>query len=228
MKSNTLNQCTIGFSDEDIIDAMRDISGYLDITPSDFKEIYQIASRHALERLKNSVKAEHVMTTPVITVDENSSLLDAANLMARNNISGVPVLDSKKALSGVLSEKDFLKKMVQKERETIIQGNIEDNREDNRDDSTIVKTNKDEKRFASFMSIIAQCLDFKGCLAADLKKLYVKDIMSSPPISVKKSMSIMEVAAIFESKGINRVPVLDENANLAGIIARSDIVQALC
>lgn len=224
MKSNTLNQCTIGFSEDDIIEAMRDISGYLDITPSDFKEIYQIAARHALERLKNSVKAEHVMTTPVITVDETSSLLDAANLMARNNISGVPVLDSKKALSGVLSEKDFLKRMVQKEKDSIIQGN----REDNRDGSTIVKTNEDEKRFASFMSIIAQCLDFKGCLASDLKKLYVKDIMSSPPITVKKSMSIMDVAAIFESKGINRVPVLDENANLAGIIARSDLVQALC
>ncbi|MBF0378814.1 MAG: CBS domain-containing protein [Desulfamplus sp.] len=224
MKNNTLNQCTIGFSDDDIIEAMRDISGYLDITPSDFKEIYQIASRHALERLKNSVKAEHVMTTSVITVEEKTSLLDAAKLMAQNNISGMPVLDSKKTLSGVLSEKDFLKRMVQKDKETIIQGN----KEDNRDNSTIVKTNKDEKEFGSFMSIIAQCLDFGGCLASDLKKLYVKDIMSYPPITVEKSMSIMEVAAIFESKGINRVPVLDSNSKLIGIIARSDLVQALC
>lgn len=224
MKNNTLNQCTIGFSDDDIIEAMRDISGYLDITPSDFKEIYQIASRHALERLKNSVKAEHVMTTSVITVEEKTSLLDAAKLMAQNNISGMPVLDSKKTLSGVLSEKDFLKRMVQKDKETIIQGN----KEDNRDNSTIVKTNKDEKEFGSFMSIIAQCLDLGGCLASDLKKLYVKDIMSYPPITVEKSMSIMEVAAIFESKGINRVPVLDSNSKLIGIIARSDLVQALC
>ncbi|MBF0112930.1 MAG: CBS domain-containing protein, partial [Desulfamplus sp.] len=75
---------------------------------------------------------------------------------------------------------------------------------------------------------IAQCLEIKSCLAADLKKLFVKDIMSSPPITVKKSMSIMDVAAIFESKKINRAPVLDEGSNLVGIIARSDIVQALC
>lgn len=220
MKSNTLNQCTIGFSEEDIIEAMRDISGYLDITPSDFKEIYQIASRHALERLKNSVKAEHVMTKPVITIDEESSLLDAAKLMARNNISGVPVLDSKKNLSGVLSEKDFLKRVVHKETDIIMQ--------ENRQHAAMVKTGEDEKQVGSFMSIIAQCLDFRGCLAADLKKLYVKDIMSSPPVTVEKSISIMEVAAIFESKRINRVPVLDENSNIAGIIARSDIVQALC
>ncbi len=206
MKSNTLNQCTIGFSEDDIIEAMRDISGYLDITPSDFKEIYQIASRHALERLKNSVKAEHVMTTPVITAFEETSLLDAAKLMAHNNISGVPVLNNKQRVAGILSEKDFLKRMVHKDG--------------------IVREN--EKDSGSFMSIIAQCLDFRGCLAADLKKLYVKDIMSFPPVTVEKSISIMDVAAIFESRKINRVPVLDENANLAGIIARSDIVQAFC
>ncbi|MBF0390072.1 MAG: CBS domain-containing protein [Desulfamplus sp.] len=204
MKINTLNQCTIGFSDDDIVEAMRDISGYLDITPSDFKEIYQIASRHALERLKNSVKAEHVMTTPVITAFEETSLLDAAKLMAHNNISGVPVLNSKKTLSGVLSEKDFLKKLVYQDRDNSNIGN------------------------GSFMNIIAQCLELKSCLAADLKKLFVKDIMSSLPITVKKSMSIMEVAAIFESKKINRTPVLDEGSNLVGIVARSDIVQALC
>jgi CBS domain-containing protein len=185
---------------------MRDISGYLDITPSDFKEIYQIASRHALERLKNSVKAEHVMTTPVITAFEETSLLDAAKLMAHNNISGVPVLNNKQRVAGILSEKDFLKRMVHKDG--------------------IVREN--EKDSGSFMSIIAQCLDFRGCLAADLKKLYVKDIMSFPPVTVEKSISIMDVAAIFESRKINRVPVLDENANLAGIIARSDIVQAFC
>jgi CBS domain-containing membrane protein len=206
MKSNTLNQCTIGFSEDDIIEAMRDISGYLDITPSDFKEIYQIASRHALERLKNSVKAEHVMTTPVITAFEETSLLDAAKQMAHNNISGVPVLNNKQRVAGILSEKDFLKRMVHKDG--------------------IVREN--EKDSGSFMSIIAQCLDFRGCLAADLKKLYVKDIMSFPPVTVEKSISIMDVAAIFESRKINRVPVLDENANLAGIIARSDIVQAFC
>lgn len=206
MKSNTLNQCTIGFSEDDIIEAMKDISGYLDITPSDFKEIYQIASRHALERLKNSVKAEHVMTTPVITAFEETSLLDAAKLMAHNNISGVPVLNNKQRVAGILSEKDFLKRMVHKDG--------------------IVREN--EKDSGSFMSIIAQCLDFRGCLAADLKKLYVKDIMSFPPVTVEKSISIMDVAAIFESRKINRVPVLDENANLAGIIARSDIVQAFC
>ncbi len=200
MKSNTLNQCTIGFSEDDIIEAMRDISGYLDITPSDFKEIYQIAARHALERLKNSVKAEHVMTTSVITVEEKTPLLDAAKLMAENNISGMPVLDNKQYVCGVISEKDFLKKIIR----------------------------KDGKINSSFMSLIAQCLEVSGCLASDIRLLSVNDIMSSPPVTVQKSISIMDVSAIFELRKINRVPVLDSNSKLIGIIARSDLVQALC
>jgi CBS-domain-containing membrane protein len=32
-------------SDEDIYEAMKEIPGYLDITPGDFKELYQIACR---------------------------------------------------------------------------------------------------------------------------------------------------------------------------------------
>jgi CBS domain-containing membrane protein len=197
MKNNTLNQCTIGFTDDDIVEAMRDITGYLDITPSDFKEVYQIASRHAMERLKKSIKAAHVMKTPVITVSEEDPLLYAAKQMAHNNISGLPVLDHEHRVSGILSEKDFLKKIMQDHN-------------------------------GSFMNLIVQCLEISGCLATDLKNLHVKDIMSSPPISVKESVSIMEVAMILESRKINRVPVLDEHSNLAGIIARSDIVQVLC
>ena len=38
----------------------------------------------------------------------------------------------------------------------------------------------------------------------------------------------LEVANLFESHNINRVPVLDKNLHLAGIIARSDLVQAFC
>jgi len=197
MKKNTLNQCSIGFTDDDIVEAMREISGYLDITPSDFKEVYQIASRHAMERLKKSIKAAHVMTTPVMTVFEEEPLLYAAKLMAYNNISGLPVLNHEQRVSGIISEKDFLKKAML-------------------------------DHDGSFMNLIVQCLEVSGCLATDLQKLHVKDIMSTPPICVQESVSIAEVAMTMESRKINRVPVLDENSNLAGIIARSDIVQILC
>lgn len=39
-------------SDDDILDAMRHIDGYLDISTEDFRIIYQLAWRHAFARLK--------------------------------------------------------------------------------------------------------------------------------------------------------------------------------
>lgn len=39
-------------SDEDILDAMRQIPGYIDISTEDFRLIYRLAWRHALQRLR--------------------------------------------------------------------------------------------------------------------------------------------------------------------------------
>lgn len=39
-------------TDEDILDAMQQIPGYLDISTEDFRTIYHLAWRHAVERLR--------------------------------------------------------------------------------------------------------------------------------------------------------------------------------
>lgn len=39
-------------TDEDIIDAMQHIPGYLDISTEDFRIIYHLAWHHAIERLR--------------------------------------------------------------------------------------------------------------------------------------------------------------------------------
>lgn len=45
-------------SDEDIIDAMQHIPGYLDISTEDFRTIYHLAWRHAIARLKGRAEGE--------------------------------------------------------------------------------------------------------------------------------------------------------------------------
>jgi Arc/MetJ family transcription regulator len=37
---------------------MKDIPGYLEVTPRDFKEFYRLAFRHALERITHSFMAK--------------------------------------------------------------------------------------------------------------------------------------------------------------------------
>jgi len=42
----------LALSDDDILDAMQHIPGYLDISTEDFRIIYHLAWQHALERLQ--------------------------------------------------------------------------------------------------------------------------------------------------------------------------------
>jgi CBS domain-containing protein len=95
-------------SDEDILNAMKEMEGYLDITPGDFKDIYRHAYEHALNRLLRAVPAAEVMSKGVVAVHMDSPLKDVAEAMARRGISGVPVLDQNQTVVGVISERDFL------------------------------------------------------------------------------------------------------------------------
>jgi CBS domain-containing protein len=201
LKKEVLNtafgSCPVNMSDEDILDAMKSISGYLDITPGDFKEIFSYAYRHAVERIAQSLIAKDVMTVKVISVTSTTSLKETAATMADHGISGIPVIDDRETVVGVISEKDFLLHMG-------------------------------EKKTHSIMHVIAQCLSSKGCIAVSMRTGQAKDIMTSPARTVLETTSIFEIASIFAEKNINRVPVLDKNGHLVGIVARADIFRTTC
>jgi len=186
---------TINISDKDVYEAMKDIPGYLDITPGDFKELYKHAYLHALSRITRSVKARDIMTRDVISVGNEVSLKRVAELMARNAISGMPVVKKDKKVVGVISEKDFLSRMGGKSPK-------------------------------SFMGVIAECLRGKGCVAVSIREQSARDIMTSPAITVSEETAVNEIAGIFTGKNINRVPVVNPDGVLTGIVSRADIVRA--
>ena len=101
----------LDISEHDVIEAMKRIPGYIDITPGDFKEVYQTAFALAIKRLFETLNAATIMTKEVVLVDQEMALVHAAGLLAEKRISGVPVVNSEKRIVGVVSEKDFLKEM---------------------------------------------------------------------------------------------------------------------
>lgn len=115
MSHRYLDACPMDISDDDILKAMKDISGYLDVTPGDFKEIYRFAYKHAVDRLMHSVTAKDVMTGSVVFVKKDTSLEEVADILDRHEISGVPVIGDDQSVAGVISEKDFLFHMGAKE-----------------------------------------------------------------------------------------------------------------
>jgi CBS domain-containing protein len=108
---HTADFIPVDISEHDVIKAMKLIEGYIDITPGDFREIYQSAYAMAVERILDSLTADKIMIKPVIFVDQEMTLVGAADLLADKQISGCPVVDSKGEIVGVVSEKDFLKEM---------------------------------------------------------------------------------------------------------------------
>jgi CBS domain-containing membrane protein len=98
-------------SEQDIIEAMKTLQGYVDITPGDFKHIYQIAYTMVINRLLNTMTAADLMTKTVLFVEQTMSLVQAASILAENQVSGAPVVNSKKKIVGIVSEKDFLEEM---------------------------------------------------------------------------------------------------------------------
>ncbi len=111
---------SVDITDEDVYDAMKEIPGYLDITPGDFKEVYRHAYRRAVERLKRSIKAKDVMTRDVVFVDINTLMKEVAQTLGSHGISGLPVVDLEGKVVGVISEKDFLRHMGAQDKMTFM------------------------------------------------------------------------------------------------------------
>ena len=55
------------------------------------------------------MKVRDVMTSPVVSVSPDTSILDAGELMLRYDISGLPVVDTGGHLVGIVTERDFLR-----------------------------------------------------------------------------------------------------------------------
>ena len=53
--------------------------------------------------------AKDIMTTQVICIDKDTPIFEAIELMVKNNITGVPVIESDSTIVGVLSEQDLLR-----------------------------------------------------------------------------------------------------------------------
>ncbi|MBI5550523.1 MAG: CBS domain-containing protein [Desulfobacterales bacterium] len=112
MSSANLRECAaVDISDQDVVAAMKSMQGYIDITPADFREVYRVAYALAKERMMNALKAADIMSRAVRAIRADDDLIAAASLLAEKGISGAPVIDGQGRIVGVISEKDFLRKM---------------------------------------------------------------------------------------------------------------------
>ncbi|MFO7966861.1 MAG: CBS domain-containing protein [Archaeoglobaceae archaeon] len=143
-------------------------------------------------------KVEEIVTTDVVTVKENHTLMEAAKIIRERNISGAPVLNEEGDVVGVLSEADVLK----------VLGEL-----------PWYSLNK-------ILHLQEQAQDTKHEVEK-MNQIEVREVMSKHPQTVDSDDLINDAASIMHSSGYNRLPVVDNSGKLVGIVTRADILASL-
>lgn len=98
-------------NDDDILDAMQHIPGYLDITTDDFRSIYQLAYRHAMNRFFKDATSDRLMRQAIPSLRTDETMEAAAKRIANSGYKGLPVVNAAGYVIGMLTETDFLKRL---------------------------------------------------------------------------------------------------------------------
>jgi CBS-domain-containing membrane protein len=143
------------------------------------------------------MRAVDVMTTDVITIDEDASVQAAAKLLIEHNISAVPIVDKDNRVIGVVSEGDLLHRG---------------------------ETGTEQWR-SWWLEMVASRNELATeYIKSHSDK--VKDVMTRGVISVTEATAVAEIAVLLETHCIKRVPVL-RDGKLVGIVSRANLVRAL-
>lgn len=142
-----------------------------------------------------------VMTANPIVVTPQTPLKEAIEILAGQKISGLPVVDDTGKLVGVISETDLMWQETGVETPPYIMFL----------DSVIYLQNpaRHEKEIHKALGQI------------------VADVMSDRVITIKPQKFVKEAARIMHEKKIRRLPVIDDNEEIIGIITQGDIIRMM-
>jgi CBS domain-containing protein len=146
------------------------------------------------------------MTQVVITTGPDASLDQAARLLREFHVSGLPVVDSSEQVIGVVSEKDLIRDLHQAAGVGSPRGLLD-----------LLLESAPAKKGESILEVCRN----------RLRHTRVREVMSQPVVSVGPEASLIEAARLMKRNGVNRLPVVDTQRHLVGIVARCDIVDDL-
>jgi len=145
--------------------------------------------------------ARDIMTEKVITIKKDSSIEDLSEVLLKNKISGVPVVDSDGKIAGIVTEADII----------------------------VQDTDLHFPRYFKLLGGIIY-LDSLNKFKDSLKKhlaTKVEDIMVKKVRTISLDTTISDIAELMLRQKINRLPVVDEDSNILGIVTRADIVRSM-
>ena len=143
------------------------------------------------------MKAADVMTRKVVSIKPNASIAEMVRLMLDNRISGLPVIDDRGDLVGIVTEGDCLRRAE-------------------------TGTERKRPRWLEFM--IGPSRLAAEYIHAHSRK--VVEVMTQSPITITEDAPLDDVVHLMETRRIKRLPVM-RNRKVVGIVSRADLLHAL-
>jgi CBS domain-containing protein len=143
------------------------------------------------------MRAHQIMTRSVTAISPDATILEAANTMLRQHVSGLPVVNAGGQLVGVVSEGDFIRRSE-------------------------IGTQRKRGRWLKFLLGAGEsATDY---IHEHSRK--VSDVMTSDPITVSEDATLEEIVNAMETNGVKRLPVM-RGDRLVGIVSRANLLQAV-
>ncbi len=142
------------------------------------------------------MKVADVMTRRVISVKPDTLVAEAARLMLQDNISGLPVIDSRNELVGIVTEGDFLRRAE-------------------------TGTERQRPRWLELLLGPGRLAD--EYVRTHGRK--VEEVMTRDVVTVTAETPLDEAVRLMEQRRIKRLPVVSEG-RVVGIVSRANLLQA--
>ncbi|MEU3085777.1 CBS domain-containing protein [Streptomyces massasporeus] len=144
----------------------------------------------------NNQKVGSVMTTEVIRAEYGTPFKAVARLLAEHRVSGMPVVDDDEHVIGVVSETDLMAHQA-----------------------ATPLAHEPAPRFR-----LVGLTPRARRRAAKARARTAGRLMTSPAVSVHAEDTVVEAARTMVEHRVNRLPVLDEEDRLVGIVTRHDLL----
>lgn len=143
-----------------------------------------------------------VMTRDVVTLTADQTIEEAVATLNERGISGAPVVDADGRLVGLLDDTDLILSEARLHAPTTVE------------------------ILGAYITLPGERHRFSQELRHALGQ-FVGDVMDDDPVSVRETATVEDVATLVVDREVSRVPVVDRDRRLVGIVTRGDLVRTL-
>jgi CBS domain-containing protein len=141
------------------------------------------------------MRVRDIMTTAVISVGPEASFHELVALMLDHGVSGIPVVDRCRHPIGIVTEADLVSKEAYGAHRRLL----------------------DVAAAAVFRAENTWAVKARGMTA--------RELMSAPVRTARIDELVQLAAARMVTTGVKRLPVVDDDGSLVGIVSRSDVLR---